>query len=88
MELDISPVNGTESGKAKLNIYRAGYTDKDVATTPLQSHEVLTSVINQSNKHLPHTIEFTNAFGALVITIDGIADFTGKLDPPVQRPWG
>ena len=88
LELDVSPVNGTESGKAKFNIYRAGYTDKDVAAVPLQSHEVLTSVINQSNKHLPHTIEFTNAFGALVITIDGISDFTGKLDPPVQRPWG
>ena len=88
LELDISPVNSTEAGKAKLNIYRVGYTDKDVANIPLESHEVLTSVINQNNKNAPHTIAFTNSFGTLVITIDGIANFTGKLDPPVQRPWG
>jgi alpha-L-rhamnosidase len=88
IELDIAPVDGTEAGKAKLNIYRAGYTDKDVATVPLATHEVLTTVINKDNKNSPHTVAFTNAFGTLVITIDGIANFTGKLDPPVQRPWG
>ncbi len=88
VELDVSAVNGTESGKAKLNIYRVGYTNKDQATVPFESHEILTSVINQSNKNAPHTITFTNSFGMLVITIDEVANFTGKLDPPVQRPWG
>ena len=37
LELDISAVNGTPDGKAKLHVYRAGYKDTDTPSQPLRT---------------------------------------------------
>ena len=43
LELDISGVDGTPEGKAKLNVYRAGYKDTDTPAKPLRTFEVSTT---------------------------------------------
>src|SRR5450759_151475 len=51
LELDISAVDGTPDGKAKLHVYRAGYKDTDVPSRPLRTFDVSTEVINNANKN-------------------------------------
>jgi alpha-L-rhamnosidase len=76
LELDISPVDGSESGRARLNAYRVGYKDTDTASKPLQTWEIFTSVINQNNKYDEHTISFSSKFGEITLSIDGNSKFT------------
>ena len=76
LELDISAVDGTPDGKAKLNVYRAGYKDTDTPSKPLQTFEVSTEFINNANKNAEHVIEFSSAFGRIDISIDGKTSFT------------
>jgi len=71
LELDISAVDGTPDGKARLNVYRAGYKDTDTPTTPLATFEIATDVVSNSNKHAEHVVAFSSAFGQITITIDG-----------------
>ncbi len=40
LELDISGVDGTPDGKAKLHVYRAGYKDTDTPSQPLRTFEI------------------------------------------------
>jgi alpha-L-rhamnosidase len=82
LELDISGVDGTPSGKAKLHVYRAGYKDTDNPTQPLKSFDVSTDVINSANKNAEHAIEFRSTFGQIAVTIDGSATFAGAPPPP------
>ena len=76
IELDISAVDGSEQGRAKLKVYRAGYKDSDKPSSPLQSWDVFTSVINQANKNKEHNIAFSSKFGEITLSIDGISKFT------------
>jgi len=39
LELDISGVDGTPAGKAKLHVYRAGYKDTDTAAKPFHTFD-------------------------------------------------
>lgn len=76
VELDISDLDGTEDGKARLNIYRSGYKDTDDPGEPLQSWDIFTSVINEDNKHNEHKITLSSAFGTITISIDDEKEFT------------
>jgi alpha-L-rhamnosidase len=71
LELDIAAVDGSPDGKAKLNIYRAGYKDTDTPTRPLRTFEIATDVINSANKNAEHVVAFTSAYGKITITVDG-----------------
>lgn len=81
IELDISAVDGSENGRAKLNVYRAGYKDTDIPSKPLQSWQIFTSVINQSNKNDQHTISFSSKFGEITLAVDGVNKFTEIKEP-------
>jgi alpha-L-rhamnosidase len=82
LELDISAVDGTPDGKAKLHVYRAGYKDTDTPSQPLRTFEVSTELINNANKNAEHTIEFHSTFGQIAISIDGKSSFTGAAGQP------
>ena len=75
LQLDISDVDGSSTGTAKLNVFRAGYAPEDNPEVPLKSFEVKTSVINNQNKYNSHEIDFQSAFGNISITLDGDASF-------------
>ncbi len=81
LELDISAVDGSETGRARLNVFRAGYTDTDTSSKPMQSWEIFTSVINQANKNNEHTIAFSSKFGQITLSVDGNARFTEVKEP-------
>ena len=75
IELDISPVDGSENGKAKLNIYRVGYKDTDSPKTPLKTFEIQTKFIDNTNKNSEHEISFSSKFGTISISLDGNPSF-------------
>jgi len=92
IELDIAAVDGTEEGKAKLNIYRAGYKDTDSPSVPVKTFEIQTKFIDNTNKNSEHTISFKSQFGNIVLSLDGNASFmvvpatTSTLTPPPGVP--
>ena len=89
LELDISAVDGTPEGKAKLHVYRAGYKDTDTPSQPLRTFDVSTELINNANKNAEHTIEFRSSFGQIAISIDGKTSFAGAGgQPPAARAQG
>ncbi len=69
-ELDITYVDSSETGLAKLNIYRVGYHPDDVADKPLFSATVPQKIINDKNKYGPHIFFIDNVFGALTLFVD------------------
>ncbi|MGJ5818624.1 family 78 glycoside hydrolase catalytic domain [Paludibaculum fermentans] len=81
LELDIAAVDGSPDGKAKLNVYRAGYKDTDTPAKPLKTFELAKELINSANRNSEHTIEFRSAFGQITISIDGQANLTGAPAP-------
>ncbi|WP_321347703.1 family 78 glycoside hydrolase catalytic domain [uncultured Draconibacterium sp.] len=84
LELDISDLEKSANGLAKLNIYRAGYAPGDQADEPFKTFTVKSSVINSANRNAPHTIAFNSAYGKITISIDGKDDFfvSKKADEP------
>jgi alpha-L-rhamnosidase len=87
-ELDISGVNGSADGKAKLNVYRAGYKDTDTPSKPFKTFDVSTDVISASNKNAEHVIEFRSAFGQITLSIDGKTTFAGAPPQPAASGPG
>jgi alpha-L-rhamnosidase len=85
LELDISGVDGSADGKAKLHVYRAGYKDTDNPSQPLKTFDIAASVINNGNKNAEHIVELHSAFGQIAISIDGSTTFAGA---PPQAPEG
>ncbi len=81
LELDISGVNGTATGMAKLNIYRVGYHPDDDPKKPFKSWDIYTSVINQENKNKEHAIAFSGVFGEITLSIDGVTKFSEVKEP-------
>lgn len=71
IELDISAVNGTENGKAKLNIYRVGYTKTDTNERPFKTFNIPLSSINQNNKYSKHQISGSSVFGVCHFFVNG-----------------
>lgn len=71
VELDITGITASDSGKAKINIYRAGYTATDTASKPVKTFLVNPSVINNINKNQEHRVFIHDEYGTLTISIDG-----------------
>jgi len=76
LELDISALNGSGNGYARLNVYRAGYNDTDDPSVPLQSYDISNEIINHANKNDYHAFSFSSAFGRISISIDDITAIT------------
>jgi len=74
-ELDISALGKSPEGRAKLNIYRVGYTDADRKDVPLASFDVLPSVVDEENKNREHHFEIKDRWGNFLISIDGNETF-------------
>lgn len=75
LELDISAVDGTGNGKAKLNVYRVGYRNTDSPVKPIQSFDIAAKFINSSNKNSGHIIQIKSIFGRINISLDGNTSF-------------
>lgn len=71
LELDISDLEKSANGLAKLNVYRVGYAPGDTAIKPFKTFTIKSSVINSKNKYAPHTIAFNSAYGKITLKIDG-----------------
>jgi alpha-L-rhamnosidase len=91
LELDVSAVDGTESGLARLNVYRLGYKGTDSNEKPFHTFAILPSVVNRGNRHAPHRVSVTSLFGEISITLDGNDSFArkpeGREEPP-GPPFG
>jgi alpha-L-rhamnosidase len=81
LELDVTALGGAADGKAKLNVYRAGYKDTDMPSKPFKVFDVDRAVINNANKNAEHVIGFKSAFGQITVTIDGSATFAATVAP-------
>ena len=91
LELDISGVDGTANGKARLHVYRAGYKDTDDPAKPIKTFDIATTVIHNGNKNADHVIDLQSTFGRIAISIDGNSTFTGTAAPaggPGPGPGG
>lgn len=87
LELDVSGVDGSPGGKAKLHLYRAGYTDSDAAVNPLRTFEIAGDIIHSANRNAEHTVSFHSAFGQITILVDGKSSLTAIGVPaPPARP--
>ncbi|MDX2067512.1 MAG: family 78 glycoside hydrolase catalytic domain [Haliscomenobacter sp.] len=85
LELDISSLNDSPESKAKLNIFRVGYTNNDKADVPFQSLDIPQNIINQQNKYNKHQIYAECNFGLFEFFVDGI-DNAHKLALPGPAP--
>lgn len=70
-ELDISGVNDSPEGLAKLHIYRVGYTPADKADVPFKSLDIPQKLINNANKYEKHKVFADCNFGLFELYIDG-----------------
>ena len=89
LELDISRVDGSDNGLAKLNIYRVGYTKEDSADKPIKTFQIKSSIINSTNKFKKHDFDISGVFGRINIVLDGNSEFfvTEKnSEPQTGRP--
>ncbi len=84
LELDISAVNGSQGGMAKLHVYRAGYADTDTPSKPLRTFEIPAEAISNANKHSEHLIEFRSAFGQISLSVNGNTSFGGAAAQPAR----
>ncbi|TVZ16572.1 alpha-L-rhamnosidase [Maribacter sp. MAR_2009_72] len=73
-ELDISAVDGSEKGKAKLIVYRKGYSNEDDEHTPFRSYEIPLDKINVKNKYDAHTFYTHCNFGLFKVYLNGEDD--------------
>jgi alpha-L-rhamnosidase len=78
LELDISGLYGSPGGRARLNIYRAGYAKEDRPDVPFKSFDILLPVIHRNNMHDLHLFEIQSAFGRITVTVDGESEFFAK----------
>ena len=71
-ELDISHLDDSESGLARINIYRAGYHSNDNSHKPFKTFSIPKKLINNGNKYASHKIYAEAVFGLFDIFIDGV----------------
>jgi alpha-L-rhamnosidase len=86
-ELDISGVDGSEDGLARVNIYRVGYAPGDSADTPLESLTIPRELIHAGNAHEAHDICLECDFGVFAIFVGGTDEANRITLPPGARRW-
>ncbi|MDO8343481.1 MAG: family 78 glycoside hydrolase catalytic domain [Cellvibrio sp.] len=69
LELDISQLI-RKKGRAKLNIFRVGYSKTDRKNVPLISLPIADKVINSNNMYEPHTINIESVFGSVNVFVN------------------
>jgi alpha-L-rhamnosidase len=69
-ELDISGLEKA-GGKARFNVYRAGYAPDDEADKPLMSFEIPDELVNQFNKYNRHRFYVDCIFGIFQVYLNG-----------------
>jgi alpha-L-rhamnosidase len=74
LELDISGLSTDTTSRAKLNIYRVGYTKTDKFDVPFKSLDIPQSLINNANKNEKHTFVTECNFGVFEFFIDGASE--------------
>ena len=75
LELDISELETSANGMARLNVYRAGYAPNDNPQKPVKTFNIKKSIINSNNKNDKHQISFTSEFGQITLSVDNNPDF-------------
>lgn len=73
-EMDISAVDGSEEGKAKLIVYRKGYANEDNGNVPFRSYAISLDKINVNNKYDAHTFYTHCNFGLFKLYLNGEED--------------
>jgi len=86
VELDTAGADGPENGRARLNIYRAGYAVGDDPAKPLTSFRVKKDVIQAGNAHAAHAIEIKALYGDMTFAVDGRTDFFEPAEPAGGTP--
>jgi alpha-L-rhamnosidase len=81
IELDISSLNADTSSRAKLNIYRVGYSSSDKSDKPFKTLSISQKIINNVNKFDKHSIYTECNFDLFDFFVDG-SDDTHKLKDP------
>jgi alpha-L-rhamnosidase len=86
-ELDIAPVDGSEKGLAKFNVYRVGYHPGDTEDKPLFSAVVPKELIDLQNKYDKHSYYLESVFGSFAIYLDKV-DNDHRLSPVQGQGFG
>ncbi len=86
-EIDISNVTGSETGKAKFNIYRVGYHPGDKAETPINSIDIPLSLISLENRYETHYFAIESVFGTLTIYVNG-TESDNRIGSAGSNPFG
>jgi alpha-L-rhamnosidase len=86
-ELDISPVDESETGLARFNVYRVGYHPGDDQDKPIFSAEVPRKLLNIQNKYHRHYFYLESVFGSFAIYMDK-NDNDHRLSPAQGRGFG
>lgn len=73
-ELDISAVDGSKDGPARLNVYRVGYHPDDDAGVPFETLTIPAELIHAGNAYQPHDIYLECDFGVFSIFVDGTGE--------------
>ncbi len=73
-EIDITRVDGSADGLARLNIYRVGYSATDSPDQPIKQYNIPATIINNENKYQQHTVYLAAVFGVFTVHIDGQED--------------
>ncbi|WP_431198879.1 alpha-L-rhamnosidase N-terminal domain-containing protein [Mucilaginibacter sp. P19] len=68
VEVDISGLD--QGGNARINVYRAGYSEKDTLDKVFKSFPIKTDLIGNGNKNKQHSILINNELGTLTFTVD------------------
>lgn len=71
VELDVSAVDGSDEGLARVKIYRVGYSEEDKIDQPLHDLEVPLALVDQENKYQMHHFLLECVFGTVNIYLDG-----------------
>lgn len=85
LELDISTLSTAENARAKLNIYRVGYSKEDSKEKPYAQIEIPQSLVNQANKYEKHLILAECNFGLFEFFMDG-KGAAQKIELPNSTP--
>jgi alpha-L-rhamnosidase len=70
-ELDISEIDGSENGLARLNVYRVGYHPADRSDEPFSILPIPLTLIDITNKYEPHEVLIECVMGLFDIFING-----------------
>lgn len=87
LELDISGLDGTENGLAKLNIYRIGYHPSDNPGKPMLILNIPLTSVNETNKYQPHQVKLESVFGSFTVFVNGTRLSAGGGEQQ-DRPFG